>query len=195
MRNPKPFPALAALLFVLTAALLLPACSGNRNPNQASAQLQFGVDMARRGLWSEAMFRFQEAARLDPQSPHILNNLAVASEALGQFDQALDYYKRALQLAPNDREARANYSRFAEFYQSFKAPKAKPKTAPAAAAPTAPDTAAAPGTTGPQLPVTPPGQAPVQPPKPPTGNVATPPVEETPPPAAPPPPGGSLAID
>jgi len=197
--HPRPLSAAAAL--IVAAALFLPACSGNGNPNQASAQLQFGVDMARRGLWSEAMFRFQEAARLDPQSPHVLNNLAVASEALGQFDQALEYYKKALQIAPNDREARANYSRFAEFYQSFKAPKskgpaqAKGTAAQAGAAPAAgqPPAESPPDAAGPpQMPLTPPGQAPIEPPTPPTGNVATPPSDEPPP--SPRPPGGSPAI-
>ena len=31
-----------------------------------AAQLRFGVDMARRGLWREAMFRFEQARELRP---------------------------------------------------------------------------------------------------------------------------------
>ncbi|HYG64902.1 MAG TPA: tetratricopeptide repeat protein [Thermoanaerobaculia bacterium] len=202
-RRPRiPRPRAAALLLpVVVAALLLPACSGNRNPGRSEDQLRFGVDMARRGLWSEALFRFQEAQRLDPQSPRILNNLAVASEALGQFDTALEYYRRALQLDPNSREARANYSRFAEFYQSFRGPqRGAPRPgapAPAGTPGSAPDTApgAAPGEPAPadvpeplpSGPVTPPGQAPIEPPTPPTGNVATPPNNEPPSPSPPPP--------
>lgn len=75
--------------------------------------------MARHGLWSEALFRFREAARLDPQNPRILSDIAVAHEALGQFDDALQAYQQALRLAPGDREIKRNYSRFAEFYQSY----------------------------------------------------------------------------
>jgi hypothetical protein len=188
-------PPFRAAALLLAAVLFLPACSGNSNPVQASSQLRFGVDMARRGLWSEALFRFQEAQRLEPQSPRILNNLAVASEALGQFDMALEYYKRALQIAPDSREARANYSRFVEFYQSFRGPQ-KARARPGQPGAPGQGTAAAPGAapepadqpSPPNLPVTPPGQAPVEQPKPPTGNVATPPTGEPQPSSPPPPP-------
>jgi tetratricopeptide (TPR) repeat protein len=100
------------------------ACGGYGRPNQASSQLAFGVDMARRGLWDEALFRFQEAERLDPGNPRIQSNLAVAWEASGKFDKALEAYQKALKLAPNDKEIRTNYARFVEFYQGFKGEKA-----------------------------------------------------------------------
>jgi Flp pilus assembly protein TadD len=108
---------------VLGVALLpLVACGGSAAvpSNQVSAQLSFGVDMARRGLWDEALFRFEEAAKLDPNNPRIESNLGVAYEAAGDFDQALKHYQSALRLAPADREIKANYARFVEFYQSFK---------------------------------------------------------------------------
>ena len=41
----------------------------SRPSNEARAQLSFGVDMAKRGLWSEALFRFSEAEKLDPREP------------------------------------------------------------------------------------------------------------------------------
>lgn len=128
-RHRKPPTAtLLALLAVLPLAVLpLAACTGYGKPNQPSTELAFGVDMARRGLWSEALFRFHAAERADPQNARVQNNLGVAYEAQGDFEKALGYYKKALQLAPNNREVRANYTRFVEFYQSFKAPeKAKP---------------------------------------------------------------------
>lgn len=78
--------------------------------------------MARRQLWSEALFRFQQAAKADPSNPRVYNNLAVACEATGQFEKALEYYRKALQMDPDNRDLRGNYSRFVEFYQSFKPP-------------------------------------------------------------------------
>jgi Tfp pilus assembly protein PilF len=121
---------------VCLLACLVPfaACSGYGQPQQASSQLSFGVDMARRGLWDEALFRFHEAEKLDPQNPRIQSNLGVAYEAAGQFDKALDSYKKALQLAPNDKDIRTNYARFVEFYQGFKGEKT-PKSTDKAAAP------------------------------------------------------------
>jgi tetratricopeptide (TPR) repeat protein len=167
----------------LVPALALLACgSSHRSPTTAESQLRFGVDMAKRGLWSEAFFRFQQAQRLQGGAdPKVLNNLAVASEALGKFDQALDYYKQALQLAPGDPEAKANYDRFVSFYESFRARgedkegKAVPATPatesrPAAPRPTAPEPPAAPPPPGPAgaeppdiPPLTPPEPAPTPP--------------------------------
>ena len=47
------------------------------------ADIDFGVDMARKGLWSEALFRFQQADKAEPNTGRILNNMAVAYEAVG----------------------------------------------------------------------------------------------------------------
>lgn len=122
----------------LAFALLLPlaACSGNRRePATATAQLAFGTSMAQRGLWQEALFRFNEAERLDPQNFRVHNNLGVAYEAAGDYEKALLHYKRALEIDPANRQAKANYARFVEFYQSFKG-KPGDKKASASAAPT-----------------------------------------------------------
>ncbi len=86
----------------------------------AEDQLSFGVQMARRGLWSEALFRFQQADKAQPGNPRVLNNLAVAYEAVGLFDEALETYQAALKADPANRELRRNYARFIEFYQAFK---------------------------------------------------------------------------
>lgn len=86
----------------------------------AKEQVTFGVKMARRGLWSEALFRFKQARRLDPTNPRVLNNMAVAYEALGHFDKALETYQEAVRLQSTDRDLRKNYSRFVEFYRAFR---------------------------------------------------------------------------
>jgi Tfp pilus assembly protein PilF len=148
--------ARAASLSLLVISLLLAACSGHGRPDQPSSQLSFGVDMARRGLWNEALFRFYEAEKLDPQNPHIQSNLGVAYEASGQFDKALEHYKKALSLAPNDKDIRTNYARFVEFYQSFKGDKAAKTDGKAGAAtPAAPPGSAAPPAAPPEPPSTP----------------------------------------
>ncbi|HEV2853031.1 MAG TPA: tetratricopeptide repeat protein [Thermoanaerobaculia bacterium] len=168
----------AAAICLLAVLFPLAACSGYGQPNQAAAQLAFGVDMARRGLWNEALFRFQEAEKLDPSNPRIQSNMGVAYEASGQFDKALESYKKALNLAPNDKEIRANYGRFVEFYQGFKGEKtatgdgkAGPAKPPGTGAPTPPPPGAAPA------PATPPIDEPPSTPE----DVPPPPADNRPP--------------
>lgn len=103
------------LLFLVTAVLGVAPLHARDDP-----QLAFGVQMAKRGLWSEALFRFKQADQAQPGNPKILNNLAVAYEAVGLFEEALAAYQTALKADPANRELRRNYARFIEFYQSFK---------------------------------------------------------------------------
>lgn len=117
----------AWVVALLLAALLLPAALAAAD--SAERQLSFGADMARRGLWKEALFRFQQADRLDPDNPQILNNIAVAYEALGLFDRALETYQKALRLGRQDDKLRANYAKFLEFYQNFRPREEDPETA------------------------------------------------------------------
>jgi Tetratricopeptide repeat len=172
-RYPKP-PAVVSTL--VACALLCAACAGAAagKPNHLSTeQLAFGVDMARRGLWSEALFRFHEAEKADPENPRVQNDLGVAYEAQGEFEKALDHYKRALQLAPDNREVRANYARFVEYYQSYKSPdKAKQGKAGSSTLPS---------------PLTPPGAVPAPPPTPPRAPRGPGEPSNVPPPPGPPP--------
>jgi len=135
--------ASGALVAVLAAVAATAGCASaggsdaaaGASAAAASSQLDFGVDMARRGLWNEALFRFEQARRERPADAKVLNNLAVAYEAVGRFDEALAAYKEASRLAPGERNLKLNYSRFLEFYQGFRPP---PATPPAVAPPAAP---------------------------------------------------------
>lgn len=114
------------LLSVAAGCLVLAAFSGAADAQkrkiapEAKQQWEFGVDMAGRGLWSEALFRFEQARRIEPDHPMILSNIAVSYEALGLFEEALSHYRQALRLAPRERDVRRNYSRFVEYYQNFR---------------------------------------------------------------------------
>ncbi len=114
----------ALVLGVLILALGGGAQAEKKEKGEASVkeQLRFGVKMAERGLWREALFRFRQAQRLDPQNPEVLNNVAVAHEALGLFEQALTLYRQALELDQDNKTLRRNYARFVEFYQAYKPP-------------------------------------------------------------------------
>jgi tetratricopeptide (TPR) repeat protein len=150
----------------VTMSVLLWTCLGTsalvaKGDSDAKSQLGFGVDMAKRGLWSEALFRFEQAHRLSPGNVSILNNLAICYEAGGRFEEALATYREALNLAPENKVVKQNYSRFAEFYQGFRPRKTgAPATGPAPVAPTEAPAGEAPPTDAPPASSPPPEAAP-----------------------------------
>jgi Flp pilus assembly protein TadD len=95
-----------SLLLVLAAPV-----SGAASSQQ---ELSFGIEVAQKGLWREALFRFERAALLDPDNASALNNLAVAYEQAGKFDEARETYEQALKLRPNDIYIQQNYDLFRE---------------------------------------------------------------------------------
>jgi Flp pilus assembly protein TadD len=112
---------------LLGLAVISGACASGGNP-QATAHVEMreGVKAAERSYWQEALFRFDRARNLNPTNGEVLNNLAVALEALGRYDEALAAYKQALKNTPKSSVIRKNYARFAEFYTSY-AKGVKPK--------------------------------------------------------------------
>ena len=91
--------------------------------------LRFAAQMASKGNWREAKFRWERAWRLQPQNAHVINNLAVASEALGEPDTARDLYARALSFGADARIA-DNASRSARFWEEARPDGAKEGAAP-----------------------------------------------------------------
>jgi Tfp pilus assembly protein PilF len=131
MRRPPTVRNAVVAALAVAAALAGAGASRAAESSSAAAQLEFGVTMARRGLWNEAVFRFEAARRSEPGNVRALNNLAVAYEAVGRFDDALAAYRDALRADPNNRRLRQNYQRFVEFYQSFRPRAAEGEAAPA----------------------------------------------------------------
>ncbi len=115
-------------LAVVVLALVSGACASSGTVADAHAEMREGVRAAQNGYWQEALFRFQNARALEPTDAEVLNNLAVALEALGRYDEALAAYKQALQGGSKPSALRRNYARFAEFYSSY-AKGVKPKEA------------------------------------------------------------------
>jgi Tfp pilus assembly protein PilF len=126
-------------LALLVTLACVPVAVRAAGPATFGEQMAFGVDMARKGLWREALFRFQQAGRMQPGNVRATNNLAVAYEAVGLFDKALETYRSGLEVSPNDSELRRNYSQFLELYQSFESE--EEDDAPAAEAPAEGETA------------------------------------------------------
>ncbi|MEW5806467.1 MAG: DUF6340 family protein [Acidobacteriota bacterium] len=84
------------------------------------SQMRFGAEMARKGNWREAIYRWEKALALEPENYRLHNNLAVACEALGRYEEAEKEYSKALSLGKNDKIVKQNYNLFMKFYADFK---------------------------------------------------------------------------
>jgi len=83
------------ILLLLTLLVAVPPLAA---ATSSSDEVRFGIDVARRGLWREARFRFEKAVQQDPNNAAALNDLAIALEQEGEFDKAREAYERALKL-------------------------------------------------------------------------------------------------
>ena len=146
---------LALVCCLLVAFVFVPGCRSGRRAQPEATQENFGVNMARMNLWREALFRFKRAVQINPGDAMAHNNLAVAYEANGDFENAAKEYREAMRLDKSNQYIQKNYSRYVEFTSRNKKRQkgaSAPKTASTTT--TSPATAAAPVTSAP--PATPP---------------------------------------
>jgi Flp pilus assembly protein TadD len=100
---------LLAALVLTTAAPLAADARGD-----AKKQVEFGITVAQRGLWREAIYRWERAAQIDPTYAAAHNNLAIAYEHEGELEKARVAYEKALQLEPGNALIKQNYELFRE---------------------------------------------------------------------------------
>jgi Tfp pilus assembly protein PilF len=105
---------------VLVAAVSGPVYADARS--DAKAQVEFGIAVAQRGLWKEAIYRWERATQIDPTYAAGFNNLAVAYEHEGMLDKAAEAYERALKLEPNNTLVRQNFELFKEIHDRTNQP-------------------------------------------------------------------------
>jgi Tfp pilus assembly protein PilF len=107
---------------ILTAAIVVsavPAAYASAR-SEAKEQVDFGIKVAQNGLWREAMYRWEKATQIDPTYAAAWNNLAIAYEQQGNFDQAQKAYDQALKLDPKNAMIRQNYDLFKEIHDRAK---------------------------------------------------------------------------
>jgi Tfp pilus assembly protein PilF len=102
----------AVSLVLLTAAGASAAHADVRA--EAKAHVSFGIEVAQRGLWREAIYRWEQAVKLDPTYAAAFNDLAIGYEHVGEFEKALKAYEKALELEPDNIQIRQNYDLFRE---------------------------------------------------------------------------------
>jgi Flp pilus assembly protein TadD len=101
------------LVFVAVAVLSASASFADAR-SDAKQQVAFGISVAQRGLWREAIYRWERATQIDPTYAAAFNDLAIAYEHEGEFEKARAAYDKALSLDPENLQIRQNYDLFKE---------------------------------------------------------------------------------
>jgi Tfp pilus assembly protein PilF len=101
-------------LITFSVVVLISAASAAhaQDRGKSKEQIEFGIKVAQSGLWNEALYRWQKAVELDPSYAAAWNNLAIAYEHEGKFEQGKKAYEKALELEPKNLAIRQNYELF-----------------------------------------------------------------------------------
>ena len=108
------------VLVFLAALLLIASVAGASDRSKAKEQVEFGIKVAQNGLWNEALYRWKRAVELDPSYAAAWNNLAIAFEHEGRFEEARQAYEKALQLDAKNMLIKQNYDLFKEINERTK---------------------------------------------------------------------------
>jgi len=99
---------------VVLIAIAVPGVARADDRAKSKEQVEFGIRVAQNGLWNEALYWWQKAVALDPTYAAAWNNLAIAYEHEGKFDEAKKAYEKALELDPKNLMIRQNFDLFKE---------------------------------------------------------------------------------
>ena len=103
---------------LLALSLIMPVAIADADErSDAKAQVEFGITVVQHNLWQEALYRWQRAVEIDPSYAAAWNNLGVAYEHEGRFDEAREAYEKALELEPQNLMIQQNYDLFQEIQE------------------------------------------------------------------------------
>ncbi len=128
----------AATVVLLTLLFLHPAAAraGDKegpSSKEVKQMIKFGVSLGKQGLWKEALYRWREALRHDPDNPVLYNNIAVALESQGDLEGARESYRRAEELAGRAKYLKRNIENFEELFTALEQYEAEYRKPPAGA--------------------------------------------------------------
>ena len=103
---------LSLLPMLLATLSVVPVAADARD--DARRQVEFGIEVAQRGLWREAIYRWERATEIDPAYAAAYNNLAIAYEQEGDLDKARAAYEKAIALEPRNTFIIQNFELFKE---------------------------------------------------------------------------------
>ena len=106
---------MALRIAACVAVVVLSAASASADARtDAKEQVAFGISVAQRGLWREAIYRWERAIEIDPTYAAAFNDLAIGYEHEGQLEKARKAYEKALELEPDNFQIRQNFELFKE---------------------------------------------------------------------------------
>ena len=120
MRSRSFFLCFLPLLLILAPEAMAQKKKTRLDRRIIGAELEFGRQAAKFGLWNEAIFRWEKVVKEDPDNSDALNNLAVAYESVGNYEMASDLYEKALALDEDSADIRKNLKRFRSFYRKHR---------------------------------------------------------------------------
>ena len=95
------------LMILFLNTLFFPACQ----PRHFRSEAEFASRLAALELWQEAYDRWESISKKHGKEVYLLNNMAVALEALGRLEEAADLYKEALEMEPGNQQVKSNQLR------------------------------------------------------------------------------------
>ncbi len=113
---------LKTIVIILILVVVLGGCSAKK---VYKSEFDFANKMAQAGLWKEAHYRWKNILAEGKESAAIYNNIAVALEHMGRFEEAEESYKKALALSPNNSTIQGNYDKFKTLLKKKKNEKKK----------------------------------------------------------------------
>jgi hypothetical protein len=99
-------------LCIVASVVLVATTSGRAKGPSVKQTMKFAAEMASRGNWREASFRWEKLLANDTTNAKIYNNLAVAAEATGRIGRAAELYAQALEQAGGDPLIAENFQRY-----------------------------------------------------------------------------------
>ena len=94
----------------IVAALLTAGCARTLRDDS----LRLGFRASENEQWNEAILRWETVVERSPRSVSARNNLAVAYEKMGRWEDARKEYEKALALDPSNIYVKHNFERFQE---------------------------------------------------------------------------------
>jgi len=82
--------------------------SVEKTPKDAQTRKNYGVALYATGDLEAAKIQYEEAAKLDTKDAVILNNLGNTYRDLGRIDQAINTYRKSIELSPTSLNTYAN---------------------------------------------------------------------------------------